>query len=262
MPTSPEARGPFLWSLVLIVIGGALLLDNFLLLGDFEVTRLLPLVLVVAGAQLVLRGDLMPSSAVRPFSITRGSVESGTLEISAGEIDVQVRGLQREGRLVAGQFAADARPQLAVDGAHTTLRFLRAAAPWYALGDWQVALARDLPWQVFISTHVGQVDVDLSEIILQAGVIASGIGDVRVVCPAEAFGALHIQSALGAIQFITPVGYTAQVTVQTGAFFGVKLDTARYTQTAPHVYLATGADPDIAPVEVFISGTFGDAYLA
>ena len=95
-----QSQGPVLWSLLLILLGVALLLDNFLLLGDFNALALTPLALVVIGAQILLRGDVVPNEEARTFGVTRGSVEAATLEISSGEIDVQIRALQREGRLV------------------------------------------------------------------------------------------------------------------------------------------------------------------
>ena len=95
-----QSRGPWLWPLALAIVGVVLLLDNFLLLGDFNPTLLWPLLLVIAGAQILLQGDILPVRQAKTFGITRGSVEAGTLDISAGEIDVNVRALRREGRLI------------------------------------------------------------------------------------------------------------------------------------------------------------------
>lgn len=257
-----ESRGPVLLPLLLVIVGVLLLLHNFLLLGDFNVIGLLPLVLVIIGAQILLRGDLFSGGSVKTFGITRGSVESGTLEISAGEIDVDLRALQREGRLIAGQFAAESRPRLEVDGNHATLRFHRSDTPWYSFADWQIVMARDLPWQVYVSTHLGQVTADLDGLIIQEALIATGIGDVRVVCPQEAFSPLQIRSALGTIHFSTPVGAAARIMIKPTRIFSVHFDETRYELVEPGVYVAQDADPDAPLVEVQINGTFGDAYLA
>ena len=141
-------RGLALWSLALVALGIILLLDNFLLLSGFNAAALWPLVLVVLGAVILLRGDFVPSDEARSFGITRGSVESAALEISAGAIDVQGYALQRESRLIAGQFAANSRPSLDVQGTHANLRMDRAATPWLSFADWKVGLARDLPWSL------------------------------------------------------------------------------------------------------------------
>jgi hypothetical protein len=257
-----QSRGPWLWPLALAVIGFILLLDNFLLLGGFNATLLWPLLLVLVGAQTLLRGDVLPDSDAKTFGITRGSVEAATLEISAGEIDVQVRALQREGRLIAGQFATQSRPQMNVNQARAYLKLDRSATPWLSFSNWEMGLARDLPWQVLVSTHLGQISLDLSGLVIENAVIASGIGDIRVVGPYEVLGPVQIHSALGNIQFITPPGYQIHVKISGGRMLGVHVDENRYTQYEPGIYSSLDADEGTPMVEVHISGTFGDVYLA
>lgn len=256
------SRGPVIWPLALVVVGVVLLLDNFLLLGDFDATLLWPLLLVLAGAQILLRGDFAPGQDAKTFGITRGSVESATLEINAGEIDVTMRALQREGRLIAGQFAAQSRPMMGVNEAHATLKMDRAMTPWLSFADWEMGLARDLPWQIFVSTHLGQVNLDLSGLILQDATISTGIGDIRLVCPRETFGTLRVTSALGNVQIVTPHGGNVRITVDGSRLFGVRVDENRYAQTEPDIYTAYDADPNAPLIDVYVSGTFGDAYLA
>lgn len=257
-----ETRGPVLWPVLLVIFGVLLLLDNFLLLGDFNVAALLPLLLVVAGAQILLRGDLLPESRTRSFGITRGSVEAGTLEISAGAMDVEVRPLTQAGRLIAGQFAAESRPRLTSEGSHATLRFYRSDTPWYAFGDWQIGIANDLPWQVFASAHLGQLHVDLQGLIVQDVLLATGMGDIHFICPQEVLGSIEVRSTLGTIQVITPPGVDAQITTAAGLLCTVHHDATRYRQVEPNVYTALEADEAASLVEVHVVGGIGDVYLA
>jgi len=257
-----QTTGPWLWPLVLVITGFVLLLDNFLLLGDFDAVALLPLLLVIAGAQILVRGDLLPSTEARTFGITRGSVESGTLEISSGGIDVGIRALNREGRLIAGQFAANSRPALQVEDTYAHLRMDRAATPWYAYADWQIAVARDLPWQLLVSTHLGQAALDLEGLIVHDVVVGTGIGDIRVTAPQESLGQIYLRSTLGNIHLTTPMGYNVRVFIEPSPFLNVRADEYRYEQTADDTYEASEAEPDAPLVEIRISGTFGDVYLA
>ncbi len=255
-------RGLVVWSLALVALGIILLLDNFLLLSGFNAAALWPLVLVVLGAVILLRGDFVPSDEARSFGITRGSVESAALEISAGGIDVQGYALQRESRLIAGQFAANSRPDLDVQATHANLRMDRAATPWLSFADWKVGLARDLPWSLFVTTHLGQVQLDLSGLIVQRAVIATGFGDIRVVSPEEALEPLHLRSALGNIHLIVPPGSNVRVTASGSSLFRVHADETRY-EAQPHgVYVSRDADAESPLIEINVSGTFGDAYLA
>lgn len=255
------SRGPWLWPLLVTAFGVILLLNNFLLLGDFNALSLWPLTLVVIGAGILVRGDVLPSAEGRTFGITRGSVESATLEISAGEIDVQLRGLQQEGRLIAGQYALASRPAMRVSDTHTHLAMNRSATPWFSLSNWELGLARDLPWELFISTHIGQINLDLADVIVKTAVLASGIGDIRVIAPREVLENIQIHSTLGNIHLITPMGYRAQITVQRGRFFGVHVDENRYERFEDQTFIALDPQEDTPLVEIFVSGTFGDTYL-
>lgn len=256
------SRGPWLWPLALAAVGLVLLLDNFLLLEGFNPARLWPLLLVVIGAQILLRGDLLPDADSKTFGVTRGSVESATLDISAGPIDVQARALQREGRLIAGQYAGQSRPHMSVNGTRAYVRMDRSAVPWLSFADWEMGLARDLPWQIFVSTHFGQVNFDLSGLIVEEAVIGTGLGDIRLVCPQESLGPLRLRSAFGAVQVITPHGCRAVVHARRSRFFRVSADPNRYAEVEPGVFVAHGADDSAPLVEVFAQSTFGDAYLA
>ena len=257
-----QSRGPWLWPLVLAVIGVILLLDNFLLLGDFDPTLLWPLVLVLAGAQILIQGDFLPGKHSKTFGITRGSVETALLEVNAGEVDVHLRSLQREGRLIAGQFAAQARPYMEAEGSQAHLKLDRSATPWFSLADWEMGVARDLPWQIFISTHLGQVQLDASSIIIEDVIVGTGFGDIRFICPYECLGNIQLQSALGTIQIVTPHGYNATIIASKGRFFGVHVDPERYQEVEPGIYSPHDPHPDAPRYEVHINGTFGDAYLA
>lgn len=257
-----QSRGPWLWPLALAIVGVLLLLDNFLLLGDLNPTLLWPLLVVLAGANILLQGDLLSSRQGKTFGITRGSVEAAALEISAGEIDVNVRSLRREGRLIAGQFAADARPYMQVDNTQAFIKMERASTPWLSFVDWEMGLARDLPWQIYISTHLGQVNLDLSEVIVQEVVVGTGFGDIRLTCPYESLGPIRLHSTLGTIQVVTPHGHQVIITANEGTFFKIHADPARYFQVEPGVFKALEAADEAPVVEVHLSGTFGDAYLA
>jgi hypothetical protein len=255
-------RGLLLWSLALTALGIILLLNNFLLLSGFNAGALWPLLLVIVGAIILLRGDFVPSDEARSFGITRGSVESAALEINAAEIDVQGYALQREGRLIAGQYAANSRPSLEVDNNRAHLKMDRAATPWLSFANWQVGLARDLTWSVFVSASLGQIDLDLTGLVVERAVIASGFGDLRVVCPEGALEPLYLRSNLGNIHVIVPPGYRVLVRTSGPSMFRVHADANRYETQADGTYIARDGEPERLLIEINVSGTFGDAYLA
>jgi len=261
---SRAEKSPLIWPIGLVVLGLVILLSNFLILNDFQLVNLWPLTLVLLGAALLLRGDLVPASDYRTFGITRGSIESTTLDIRAGEIDVQITGLQNRHaeRLIAGQFANHARPDLRVVDVHAHLTMDRNKTPWLSFADWEMGLSQDLPWQVVVSTHLGQVTADFRDIILQNSLISTGFGDIFVTPPPEAFEPIYLRSTLGNIHIITPPGYQVRVTVQPGRFGTVHVDENRYESIETGVYLAREVNEAFTLVDVVISGTSGAIYLS
>ncbi|MFZ4815124.1 MAG: LiaI-LiaF-like domain-containing protein [Phototrophicaceae bacterium] len=255
-------RGPVILALMFTGVGVALLLNNFLLLEPFQVTALWPLLLVIVGAAVLVRGDFLPDDNARTFGITRGTVESATLEVNAGEIDLFLRDSDKEGRLIVGQYAAEARPVLEVQNTHAQLRLDRAAVRWLTFSDWQLALTPDLPWQLFVSSSIGQADFDLSHLIVEGGLIASGTGDIRLVCPKETLAPLQVRSAVGNIQVRTPLGYKSRIRVMPAPFFNVHVDLRRYVETEPNLYIARDGAPDAPLVDLQVRGTLGDLYLS
>lgn len=258
-----KSSSPFLWPLGLVIVGALLLLSNFLLLGDFNIIDLWPLLLVVLGAQILLRGDLLPDASGRTFGITRGSVESATIEANAGEIDVIIHPLagKNNERLIAGQFANQSRPELHVDDTHTTLLLQRHRTPWLSFADWELSLSPDLPWQLLVSTSMGQVMLDLSDVIVQNALISTGLGDINITPPPEAFETLYLRSLLGTIIVSTPDGYNTRITVQLGRFSNIHVDETRYVRAEDGTYRTRNADEENSLVDVVIDNTFGDIYL-
>lgn len=261
---SKSRSGPLVWPILLVVIGGALLVSNFLLIGDFRILDLWPALLVVIGAYILLRGDLLPDQDHQPFAITRGRVEAATLQIDAGEIDVALYRLPRQQgeRLIAGQFARQSRPILEGDAQHAHLKLLRWQTPWLAFADWEMGLSTELPWRVYATSHLGQIVVDMSDVIVHSLALDTGVGDIRLVLPHEAFEPIVVRSTLGDIHITAPDGCRAQVRVRGGRFFGVQADENRYIRDADApIYMAFGHET--APVvKVVVEGTFGNLYLS
>lgn len=248
-----------------MAIGGLLLLHGLLFLEDFSLVSLSPLLLVFLGAQVLLRGDLVPSTNARTFGITRGNVESATLTMNSGEIDVRLRAFPPEmnERLVIGQYASQARPELALDGTHAYLTFDRAKTSWFTFADWDIGLSPAMPWSLLLSASFGQLDVDLAEVIVQDVRVYAGVGDVRIVAPRECLGdGVQVRTTLGNIQWLTPNGYRVEVYVQEGRFSKAHVDPTRYERLENGAWSALSYDESLPAVKVDLRGQFGDVYLA
>lgn len=259
-----RAKGPILLPLILVGSGVLLLLNNFLIVQNFNLAHLLPLALVVIGGQILLRGDWLPGADFRTFGITRGSVESALLEIESGEIDVGIQALQgrTQERLIAGQYAANARPELFVTGTHAHLRLERSRTPWLSFADWELGLSSGLPWELLISTGSGVVNVDMTSIIVKKVAIYTGIGEIRFVAPTELFETIQLHSTLGNIYITAAPAVPTRITIMGGRLFNIHVDASRYTQTDPGVYETGAPATDLPAVVIQVTGGAGDVYLA
>jgi hypothetical protein len=169
-------------------------------------------------------------------------VQSASIEIESGELDVQVRALHKPGRLTAGQYTARSRPALSVRNNHATLRMERGQTWWLSLADWDVGLANDLPWSVLVSSYLGQLEVDLRGLIVDRAYASSGLGNVEIACPAQAEGTIFARSTFGDVRLAVPTRSRAMITVKSGPFGRVRLNPGRFEQIEPGVYVTSQAD--------------------
>jgi hypothetical protein len=260
-----KSKSPIIWPLALVATGVILLLHNFILLGDLNILNLSPLILVLVGAWILLRGDIRPSGDAKSFGITRGSVESATLDIRSGEIDVAIAMLptSNQERLIAYRsFPVQSRPDLKVDGVHTQLTMRRQHTPWFSYTDWDMLIAQHMPWQLLITSHLGQVNLDLAEGIVSNVRVATGIGNIHLVTPYEALDDIYLSSTLGTTHLTTPFGYASRITIEQGRFMTIHVDDTRYQMLENGDYASLEAEENAPIVYILVSGTFGDVYLS
>jgi hypothetical protein len=260
-----KSKSPIIWPLALVAIGVILLFHNFILLGDLNIINLSPLILVLIGAWILLRGDIRPSDHAKSFGITRGSVESATLDIRSGEIDVAIAMLptSNQERLIAYRsYPVQSRPELKVDGVHTQLTMRRQHTPWFSYTDWDMLIAQRLPWQLLITSHLGQVTLDLAEGIVSTVRVATGIGNIHLITPYETLDDIRLSSTLGTTHLTTPFGHASQIVITQGRFMNIHVDDTRYQITESGDFVSLDAEEDAPLVYVLISGTFGDVYLS
>ena len=257
-------RPPLILPLALVIVGVALLLHNYLLLDAVDILRFWPVLLIAAGAQLLLRGDIGFTWQAQTFGITRGNVQSAALEASSGEIDVKLRALRREGRLIAGQYTARSRPALGVRGTHARLTLQRGQTWLLSLADWEIGLAHDLPWNVLLSAHLGDLDVDFRGLHVERAYLASGIGDVRVVVSDAAPLNVLARSTFGNVTLVIPPDVPAVIHIEAGPIARVQIDETRFLLLEPGVYATVGydrADTSVQATLATLNSTLGTVRL-
>ncbi len=250
----------WLWALILVVIGALILLNNYLLV-DFDIRRWWPGLLVILGLQVLIRGDQGLSWATQNFGITRGSVETASLQANSGDLDMQLSALAQPGRLVAGEYTARSRPQLQTTGTHAALSMERGHTWLLSLADWDIQLARDLPWTLALSSFLGEIRADLRSLALEKASIATGIADIYVVLPEGGSSAIMLRSSLGNLEVTLPEATEAVLDIQASRFFDVRLKNARWQPLGPGQYATPAHETALDVCHVIVRGTFGGLTL-
>jgi hypothetical protein len=247
--------------ILLILLGAALLLSNFLLIEGVDLARYWPVLLIAAGLVILRRGDISLSSQSQPFGITRGNVQTAQLEVSAGELDMRVRPLTREGRLIAGQYTARSRPSLTVNGTNARLTMQRGQSWLLSMADWEIELAPDLPWTILLSSFLGAIDAAFESLTIDRAFIGTGFGDIRLSTPASAVNGVLARSTFGDITAETTPGVAALFRVEPTPFARLKVDETRYLMVEPGVYATLDYKDAAALVSIQLRTTFGTVTL-
>jgi hypothetical protein len=257
-----SGRPPLLVPLAFVVIGVILLLRNFQLIEGPDLLQYWPVLIVLGGIELLLRSDLGITWQMQTFGITRGAVQVASLEACSGELDVKVRALRREGRLIAGQYTARSRPSLDVRGDHARLVMQRGLTWPFSLADWEIGLAKDLPWNLLISTHLGELDIDLRGLQVNRAELSSGIGDVRVVLSEAVTGGVRARSTLGHVTLSVPREVEAVVRVISKPLARFQIDESRFLMLEPGLYATLGYEQSKSLIYAEVTSTFGTVRLA
>ena len=139
---------------------------------------------------------------------------------------------------------------------------LRSRTWLLSLADWDLGLAGDLPWNLLLSSYLGQIDLDLRGLIIDCAQVSTGIGDLRVLAPDSPAGPITLQSTLGDIYLTVPPEMPAAVTVLAGPLFDVHLQDDRWQPDGERRYVTPDYAGAIEPLEFTIHGTTGGLYLS
>ena len=124
------------------------------------------------------------------------------------------------------------------------LELHRGRTPWTALTDWDIGLTHDLPWRLYIRSHLGQVHVDLDNLIVWETKVSTGLGDIHFTCPIEAFEPIQLESSIGNIYVKTPPDVAVRITVEKRAFLNVEADGSIYDWDDNIYFTHPNAEPE------------------
>jgi hypothetical protein len=208
-----EWTGISIFGVVLIVVGGIFLVDQFGLF-HFAWRVFWPLLLIAVGAVLVVnaairRGVGQPGTGRASSAILRDGTGRLELDVALGAGTFRLGGGSSqlvEVRSSIGDITAQQRR----DGDLAQVRLRQDVASfgsWRGGTNWEIRLASDIPTRLKFDAGAGSFDVDLSALTIVEARLQVGAARTRIVLPRPR-GAVAVSVTGGAASFSieVPVG--------------------------------------------------------
>ena len=221
-----------LWPLLLIAIGLDILIGRRSIWGSLVVALLLVAALV-AAVSLGVPGAISGAGGAEVdrtenISHVLQGASSADVEISFGTGNLQVSALAESNALAEGKVDLSRNERLTDDyretGGVARLR-LESQNSGFTFGSgnvsmdnkrWELALNRDIPMTLKISTGVGRSTLDLARLKLTQLKINGGVGQTGVTLPSQGRLDAEIDSGVGDVTVTIPQGMAARIQVDRG----------------------------------------------
>lgn len=245
-----------LWAAVLLMVAGAVT-------GLFGVLPLPPGLLLggglfVLGLHVLVAGDLIFSTRVRPFT-ARAQVSRASLEVHSGMADVAVAASDGFERLAAVRVGPDAHPDFKVEDGVAHLRVSRRLGWLPGTANWQARLANNVLWDVEAHSLVGNLDVDLREIRVETVFLKSDLGGVRVYCPRRGRPLIELEARIGDLEVVLPDNVAARVKLEGGRMANLDLDREIFERVDRETYVTLDADSAATVADITLRIQVGEA---
>jgi hypothetical protein len=190
-----------------------------------------PVAVMAAGTLLAAWGWSKPRP-LPAFAVERGHVECGELAALTGSNDLQVQAFAGSSQLAVGQFPDRRGPKVHLQGTAARLTLEPRRATPFEGGPWSVALAKGLPWELFLRARGGHLDLNLRDLTIASLRVHSDYGNVDLTLPAQGPAEMQLKLALGDLTLAVPDGVEARLRVTAGTLATVKVDERRFIKVA------------------------------
>lgn len=249
-------RNSLFWGLVFVVLGGLLLLNNFVVLR-FNIWKVFwPLLVILLGVWILwqtMYGKETLETVLAAIPLEGASEARISIHHGAGELRVGSGATPDE--LVSGSFAGGLNKTMNLSGSHLDLSlkvptegFPFVIAPWlWTQGNrisWDIQLNPQVPISLEVNSGASDAQLDLSETLVKELVLKTGASATKVITPAKAeYTRLKVEAGAASVKVTVPEGVAARLDVD-GGLLDVKVDQSRFPKT-DKVYQSP--DYDTAP---------------
>ncbi|MCC7359383.1 MAG: hypothetical protein IT317_07895 [Anaerolineales bacterium] len=230
-----------LGALLFVALGALLLAANLNLLAP-AAQRVVavgwPVVVILAGAWVLLWGRAPAGVAAPTFTLARGEAARGALEARAGTTDVTVRAwAPSDGAaapLASGNVAVLCGPWVSAQDGRARVRLSTSLAmALLANQPWAVALGPGLPWELRWQSSLGDLTLDLRGLEVSQAALGSTLGHVDLTLPEAGQPEIDVRLSLGNLTVRVPETMAVRVKVRRGRLAALRPDARRFAELAP-----------------------------
>lgn len=232
-------RRSMFWGLILLLIGGALLLENLGYLDFLGVsvwTLIWPLALIALGIWFLLSSRLQPDVAETETLVIPNEGETRAevwLDYAAGELHID--GPTAAGELLNGTFGGGLRHSVQRDAGGTKIRLRspnQIVGPWnwFTLTGrrWEIRLTDAVPLELIVKTGASEAYLNLEHLQVTRVSLESGANETTIIAPARAgMTEIHGSGGVTSTRIRIPEGVAARIDPR-GGLSSVSVDTARF----------------------------------
>ncbi|MEW6400936.1 MAG: DUF5668 domain-containing protein [Chloroflexota bacterium] len=220
-------RNRLFWGSILLLIGGFMLLDatGLRLPGGMSPSDLVwPALLIFAGIWVLFGVAVRGKIETERASVDLQGAREASLKLSHGAGELNVHGGAMSGELAHGSFAGGLEHKATRNGDRLEVRMRpkRDFMDFPFFGprvqlDWDVALNRDVPLALTLSSGANRSVLDLRDLNITDLKVETGASETKVTLPSH--GRLKADFDLGAasLDLIIPDGVSARITASIGA---------------------------------------------
>jgi len=260
-------RGTLFWGSVLVILGLVLLLNNFGILGNFNIWQLMwPAFLILLGIWILFGRVFGKSTQVEHARVPLNGAQRARVRMQhgAGKLHVYAKDLPND--LAEGDFGGGLDLNTRREGDALVVR-MGVPVQWFPFSwlpgdtlDWSVGLKRGLPMSLDFETGANESEINLSELQVSELQLKSGASSTRVHLPQNA-GQTRVSIEVGAasVDLYVPNGVAGRIRSR-GGISSLKVDTARFPRAGEY-YQSTDYETAANKVDIDIQMGVGSTTI-
>lgn len=253
-------RDNIFWGAALILLGGLFLLqqlDFIASVGPF----IWPLVLILLGGWMVLSVFWRPeSSEGETFDIALRDAKSVNYKFSHGAGKIVIQGGAPMGKALVGSSASGMSEKSRLDGDRLEVKIEAGASfiPFVGPSDgtWHFQITQEVPVTLEVETGASQLEMDLRDVPAKYVELKTGASSTDVVLPSKGASILDLEAGAASINITIPEGVAGRIRIKEG-LTSLNLDKNRFPQVDSRLYQSAGFETAANRAEINIEAGLG-----